>query len=89
MALIAAADTFFIATAVGAEAGAAAGVDVSHRGGRPGFVQVNDHRTLTIPDYAGNHHFNTFGNLELNPRAGLLFVEFQRGDLLYLTAPRR
>ncbi|MFY8150286.1 MAG: pyridoxamine 5'-phosphate oxidase family protein [Prochlorococcaceae cyanobacterium] len=85
MALIAAADTFFIATAVGAEAGAAAGVDVSHRGGRPGFVAINDTRTLTIPDYAGNHHFNTFGNLELNPRAGLLFVEFQRGDLLYLT----
>jgi hypothetical protein len=85
-ALIAAADTFFIATAVeAAAAGSAAGVDVSHRGGRPGFVRLHDARSLTIPDYSGNHHFNTFGNLELNPRAGLLFVDFRQGDLLYLT----
>lgn len=84
--IVTAADTFFIATAYQAEsAGSASGVDVSHRGGKPGFVTIDDERTLTIPDYAGNHHFNTFGNLELNPRAGLLFVDFDRGDLLYLT----
>ena len=85
-AMIAAADTLFIATAYqDRSAGTAAGVDVSHRGGRPGFVRVNDDQTLTIPDFSGNHHFNTFGNLELNPRAGLLFLDFVRGDLLYLT----
>jgi uncharacterized protein len=84
---IAAADTFFIATAYPARrAGAAQGVDVSHRGGKPGFVRIDDDcRTLTIPDFSGNKHFNTFGNLELNPRAGLLFMDFERGDLLYLT----
>jgi uncharacterized protein len=38
-----------------------------------------------VPDFSGNHIFNTLGNLELNPRAGLLFVDFYRGDLLYLT----
>jgi hypothetical protein len=42
-------------------------------------------RTLTIPDFSGNLHFNTFGNLELNPRAGLLFIDFAQGNLLYLT----
>lgn len=84
--MIAIADTFFIATAYQAEsAGAASGVDVSHRGGKPGFVRVDDQRTLTIPDFSGNNHFNTFGNLELNPRAGLLFIDFDRGNLLYLT----
>ncbi|MEC4884355.1 MAG: pyridoxamine 5'-phosphate oxidase family protein [Scytonema sp. PMC 1070.18] len=84
--LIGTADTFFIATAYQDEsAGAAKGVDVSHRGGKPGFVRVDDEYTLTIPDFAGNCHFNTFGNLELNPRAGLLFVDFDRGNLLYLT----
>lgn len=83
---IAAADTFFIATAYQAEsAGLASGVDVSHRGGKPGFVRLDGDSTLTVPDFSGNNHFNTFGNLELNPRAGLLFVDFVQGNVLYLT----
>jgi predicted pyridoxine 5'-phosphate oxidase superfamily flavin-nucleotide-binding protein len=82
--MIATADTFFIATAyLEASAGAAKGVDVSHRGGKPGFVRI-DGDTLTVPDFAGNCHFNTFGNIELNPRAGLLFIDFDTGHLLYL-----
>jgi uncharacterized protein len=85
-ALMATSDTFFIATAYRAEsAGSASGVDISHRGGKPGFVRIDGDRTLTIPDFSGNGHFNTFGNLELNPRAGLLFVDFDRGNVLYLT----
>jgi len=85
-AIIHKADTFFIATAYQNElAGLASGVDVSHRGGKPGFVRLDDDRTLTIPDFSGNHHFNTFGNLELNPKAGLLFIDFDAGNLLYLT----
>jgi uncharacterized protein len=85
-AIITAADTFFIATAYQAKsAGAARGVDVSHRGGKPGFVRIDDDGTLTVPDFSGNCHFNTFGNLEVNPRAGMLFVDFDSGDLLYLT----
>lgn len=84
-AMITAADTFFIATTFQGEAGAAKGVDVSHRGGKPGFVRIDDDRTLTFPDFVGNFHFNTIGNLTLNPRAGLLFIDFDRGDLLYLT----
>jgi uncharacterized protein len=84
--LITKADTFFIATAYQFKsADPASGVDVSHRGGKPGFVRIDDDATLTIPDFAGNNHFNTFGNLELNPQAGLLFIDFQQGDLLYLT----
>lgn len=84
--MITASDTFFIATAYQAKsAGSASGVDVSHRGGKPGFVRIDDDRTLTIPDFAGNNHFNTLGNLELNPRAGLVFVDFEQGDLMYLT----
>jgi predicted pyridoxine 5'-phosphate oxidase superfamily flavin-nucleotide-binding protein len=82
---IASADTFFIATAyLNDAAGAARGVDVSHRGGNPGFVRI-DGDTLTVPDFAGNGHFNTFGNIEVNPRAGLLFIDFEQGNLLYLT----
>lgn len=84
--LIANADTFFIATAYQDKSGGLTkGVDVSHRGGKPGFIRIDDNQTLTIPDFSGNGHFNTLGNLELNPRAGLLFVDFTNGDVLYLT----
>ncbi|MEK6421335.1 MAG: pyridoxamine 5'-phosphate oxidase family protein [Burkholderia gladioli] len=85
--LIARADTFFVASAnLDAEARVARGVDVSHRGGAPGFVRVDDARTLTVPDYAGNRFFNTLGNFASNPRAGLLFIDFACGDLLYMAA---
>ncbi|PCC69219.1 hypothetical protein SAMN02745121_05864 [Nannocystis exedens] len=86
-AAIAAADTFFVASYVDEDGDPARrGVDVSHRGGRPGFVRV-DGEVLTIPDFAGNLFFNTLGNLLVNPRAGLLFVDFARGDLLQVTGP--
>ncbi|MEP2718425.1 pyridoxamine 5'-phosphate oxidase family protein [Pseudophaeobacter sp.] len=84
-ALITGADVFFVASA--AEAGdnpVAEGVDVSHRGGRPGFVQIEDN-SLIIPDFPGNNHFNTFGNFLLNPKAGLVFPDFDSGTLLMLT----
>ncbi|MFP6800802.1 MAG: pyridoxamine 5'-phosphate oxidase family protein [Pseudomonas sp.] len=81
--LIRAADTFFIASYFDHDAHSRS-VDVSHRGGRAGFVKVEGNR-LTIPDYAGNLFFNTLGNLQANPVAGLLFVDFASGDMLQLT----
>ena len=80
---IAAADTFFVASYVTLDDGQLA-VDVSHRGGQAGFVRVQGNR-LSIPDFAGNLHFNTLGNLLLNPQAGLLFIDFASGDLLQLS----
>lgn len=82
-AMIAAADTFFVASYVDDAAGRH--VDASHRGGKPGFVRVGADGTLTIPDFAGNLHFNTLGNVLVNPRAGLVFPDFETGDLLQLT----
>jgi len=95
-ALVANADTFFIASAFMGnvnsqaliDADAPSGVDVSHRGGKPGFVRVTKNQAhedvLLAPDYAGNFFFNTLGNLTLEPRAGLLFIDFENGDLIYL-----
>lgn len=90
-ALVERANTFFIATA-SADAGPRqapnGGVDVSHRGGPTGFVRVGrraDRSVLTIPDYVGNFFFNTLGNVAVNPRAGLLFVDFESGATLQLT----
>jgi predicted pyridoxine 5'-phosphate oxidase superfamily flavin-nucleotide-binding protein len=79
---IAAADTFFVASASRADR-STGGVDVSHRGGPSGFVRVEGD-ALLIPDYAGNRYFNTLGNLVADPRAALLFVDFGSGDLLQL-----
>jgi uncharacterized protein len=81
--LIAQADTFFVATSSGHNAGEMGGMDISHRGGRPGFVRI-DAETLTIPDFHGNGYFNTLGNLLLDPRAALLFVDWTDGTLLHL-----
>lgn len=86
-ALVARADTFFIATTAGG-ADAATGVDVSHRGGRPGFVAVSregGRTVLTFPDFAGNAQFNTLGNVAATGRAGLLFVDFAGGATLQVT----
>lgn len=78
-------DTFFVSSYVANNMGfAAESVDVSHRGGVPGFVKV-DGDTLTIPDFAGNNFFNTIGNFLVTPKAGLLFPDFTTGDLLSLT----
>ncbi|MET3666051.1 pyridoxamine 5'-phosphate oxidase family protein [Caulobacter sp. 1776] len=83
LAQIASADTFFVATASGAAGVENGGVDISHRGGLPGFVKVGG-RVLTVPDFRGNRFFNTLGNLVEDPRAALLFVDFDTGDLLHL-----
>ncbi len=85
--LIRGADTFFIASAFDDGApGANRGIDVSHRGGPPGFLGFDDQSRLLVPDYVGNNFFNTLGNLVLDPRAGLLFLDFQRGHAVHLTA---
>lgn len=84
--LIERSDTLFIATAYAeGTATAAQGADVSHRGGKPGFVRVENERTFVFPDFSGNLHFNTVGNILLNPKAGFLFVDFDSGDLVYMT----
>ncbi len=80
--LIAGADTFFVASR-SREGLTSGGLDVSHRGGRPGFVGIHGDE-LRIPDFRGNRFFNTLGNLLGDPRAGLLFIDFTSGELLHL-----
>ncbi|MEI5665150.1 pyridoxamine 5'-phosphate oxidase family protein [Bosea sp. CCNWLW174] len=76
-ALMTEADTLFIAS------GSETWLDISHRGGRPGFVRIEGER-LAIPDFAGNSYFNTFGNLLREPATSLLFIDFAKGDVLQL-----
>src|SRR4029079_17246295 len=79
---IRAADTLFVTSYV--DVGAARQVDISHRGGPAGFVRIDAAGQLTIPDYAGNRFFNTLGNICVQPRVGLLFIDFVSGDLLQI-----
>lgn len=83
-ALVAGADTLFIASAV-ERGGGLRQVDVSHRGGRAGFVEIEEDGSLLMPDFAGNLYFNTLGNIFLDPRCGFTFVDFETGDLLQLS----
>jgi uncharacterized protein len=82
-ALIANADTFFVASY--AETATGRQIDVSHRGGKPGFVKIGEDGSLTIPDFSGNRFFNTLGNIAASGKAGLLFLDFESGDLLHLS----
>lgn len=85
------ADTFFIASGYDgdAEGSKRNGMDASHRGGNAGFVEVLGPTTLLFPDFTGNNFFNTIGNLLVDPRVGMLFVDFEHGHLLQVTGTAR
>ena len=78
--LVEGSDTLFIASSNGAD------MDISHRGGPRGFVRLARDGRLWLPDYSGNFMFNTLGNLLLEPRCALLWIDFASGDLLHLEA---
>ena len=83
--VVRAADTFFIASAHPER-----GADASHRGGRPGFIEVDaSGRRLTFPDYSGNRMFQTLGNLTVDPRTGLLLIDWETGSTLQLSGRAR
>jgi uncharacterized protein len=89
--LIAEADTFFIASRSAHldRNNSSQGLDVSHRGGLPGFVHVVSRTELSFPDLSGNLLFNTLGNLEVDARAGLLFIDFRSGEMLFIIGRAR
>jgi len=66
-------EMFFLATS-----GPDGQPDCSFKGGRAGFVRVLSPTELAWPDYDGNGQFRSLGNLKTNPRAGLLFVDWER-----------
>jgi uncharacterized protein len=86
MARIQAAETIFVASGYrGDGEDPRFGNDASHRGGPKGFVNVRDSKSLILPDYPGNQHFNTIGNLELDPRMGITFPQYETGAMLQVT----
>lgn len=82
--LLSRADVFFISSS---HHGSSMGTN--YRGGPPGFVRVlvNDDSgtTLVFPEYSGNRLYQTLGNLQMTPKAGLVFPDFETQDVLYVT----
>lgn len=82
--LLAKADMFFVSSAHANE-----DMDLNHRGGPPGFMRVESNdvggAVLVWPEYSGNNLYQTLGNLQTDPMAGLCVPDFETGDVLYLT----
>ncbi|KAL5343904.1 hypothetical protein BJX70DRAFT_352033 [Aspergillus crustosus] len=87
------ADTVFIATvssptiATSTSPAFPAHAGMNARGGLPGFIRVrpSDSRTIILPDYSGNRFMSSLGNIESSGLAGFTIVDFETGDILYLT----
>lgn len=58
--------------------------DVSYKGGAPGFVRCPDDRTLLWETYDGNGQFRSLGNVLVNPKVSLLFIDFESPNRMRL-----
>ncbi len=52
--------------------------DVSYKGGVPGFVRTPDATTIEFDHYDGNGMFRSLGNLLVQPKVALLFIDFEQ-----------
>lgn len=50
---------------------------VSYKGGPKGFVKIIDDSTIVFPSYDGNGMFLSVGNIDINEKIGLLFIDFE------------
>jgi ferredoxin-NADP reductase/predicted pyridoxine 5'-phosphate oxidase superfamily flavin-nucleotide-binding protein len=78
-ALIEKADMFFLSTSTDDDQ------DTNHRGGPPGFARVISSTEIIYPEYSGNRLYQSLGNLQLNPKVGITFPDYETGDVLYIT----
>jgi PPOX class probable FMN-dependent enzyme len=58
------------------------GLEMSPKGGDPGFVEVVDRRTLLIPEHKGNQFALSLINMLADPRVGLLMVRPATDEVL-------
>ena len=83
-AFVEASSMFFLATA-----DADGQPDCSYKGGVPGFVRVTGPSELSFPSYDGNGMFRSLGNVLVNPRVGILFIDFEKPRRLRLLGRAR
>ena len=54
--------------------------DCSYKGGVTGFVKVIGPSTIVFPSYDGNGQFRSLGNISLDAKVALLFINFEHPD---------
>ena len=65
------------------------GLDASPRGDRPGFVRVQDEKTLLLPERRGNNRIDSLRNIMSDPRVALLFLIPGVGETLRVNGTAR
>ncbi|KAF2242216.1 hypothetical protein BU26DRAFT_524404 [Trematosphaeria pertusa] len=78
-ALISKSDMFFLSSSTEDD------MDTNHRGGPAGFVRVLSDTEIVYPEYSGNRLYQSLGNLQLNPKIGITFPDYETGAVLYTT----
>ncbi|KAF2728410.1 hypothetical protein EJ04DRAFT_516624 [Polyplosphaeria fusca] len=78
-ALIAKSDMFFLSTSTEDD------MDTNHRGGPTGFVRIVSDTEIAYPEYSGNRLYQSLGNLQMNPKIGITFPDYETGEILYIT----
>ena len=58
------------------------GLDASPRGDPPGFVAVQDDKTLLMPERRGNNRIDSLRNILVDPRVALIFLIPGAGETL-------
>jgi PPOX class probable FMN-dependent enzyme len=61
------------------------GLEVSQKGGDPGFIQIVDERTILLPEYHGNQFALALGNLLKNPQVGLALIRPGTDEVLRIS----
>ena len=61
------------------------GLEISQKGGAPGFVEIVDSRTLLIPETVGNHLAIGLSNILRNPRVGLAMIRPGTDEVLRIS----
>jgi PPOX class probable FMN-dependent enzyme len=61
------------------------GVEVSPKGDQPGFVQIEDRRTLLVPERKGNQFALGLGNIIADPRVGLMLIRPATDEVLRIS----
>ncbi len=65
------------------------GLDASPRGDPPGFVAIQDDRTLLLPERRGNNRIDSLRNLLVDPRVALLLLIPGVGETLRVNGRAR
>ena len=68
-------DTFFLSSSHKEK-----GADISHKGGKKGFVKVISNTEIEFIDMPGNNLYNSLGNIYANSLVNLLFIDFINND---------